>query len=244
MWIPKRSSLAFLILALLAGPAYALTVLAPASAQAAGLAILAADYTAKTGVPVTVGGGSREAVFAALKAGTGDVVLLPTDDMAELPMVTAMAPLGSIEVGVAVKAGARVPDISTPEKFRAVLLRAKGVAYADPSAGTSAGKVIANMLAIPEFKGVKRVPVKGLAVTALTDGKADIALQLLPELATNKAVTLAGPVPALYGAGVDFSAGIAATSIDALKAQDFIAYLTDGQNASIWQAHGLHLLGR
>jgi len=35
-----------------------------------------------------------------------------------------------------------VPDISTPEKFRNVLLSAKGVAYADPAAGTSAGKLI------------------------------------------------------------------------------------------------------
>src|SRR5438067_5092858 len=165
MWIPRRSSFAFVILALLASPAggaASLTVLAPASATP-GLKVLAAQYSAKTGTAVTVGGGSRAAVLAALKDGPADVVVLPTSDLIEINLVHGMTPLGSIPVGLGVKAGARVPDISTPEKFRATLKRARGVAYADPSAGTSAGKAIAGMLSLPDFRGVKRVPVQGLA---------------------------------------------------------------------------------
>ncbi|HVW74716.1 MAG TPA: substrate-binding domain-containing protein [Rhizomicrobium sp.] len=218
-----------------------LTVLAPASA-AAGLAPIAAQYTASTGTQVTVGGGSRAKVVDALKSGPADVVVLPTNDMAELPNVTGMTPLGRISVGVGVKAGARVPDISTPEKFRAALLAAKGVAYADPAAGTSAGKVIDQMLSAPAFKGVKRVPVQGLAVTALADGRASIALQMLPELAGDKDVALAGPVPPAYGAGVDFSAGIASVTSNAIAAQAFISYLADPKNAALWRKNGLEPL--
>ena len=242
MWIPRRSNFLF-ALALMAAPAHAasLTVLAPASAQA-GLAPLAAQYTASTGIAVTVGGGSRANVLGALKAGPADVVVLPTNDMAELPTVTGMTSLGRIAVGVAVKAGAKVPDISTPEKFRAALLAAKGVAYADPAAGTSAGKVIDTMLQAPEFKGVKRVPVQGLAVTALANGTASIALQMLPELAADKDVTLVGPVPQAYGAGVDFSAGIAAVSERADAAEAFISYLTDPKNAAAWRKYGMEPL--
>ena len=242
MWIPRRFSL-FIALALLTAPADAatLTVLAPASAQA-GLTPLAAAYTASTGTEVAVGGGSRAKVADALKTGPADVVVLPTTDMADLPNVTGMTPLGRITVGVGVKAGAKVPDISTPEKFRAVLLAAKGVAYADPAAGTSAGKVIDAMLSAPEFKGVKRVPVQGLAVTALADGRAGIALQMLPELAANKDVALAGPVPSAYGAGVDFSAGISAVTADATAAQAFISYLADPKNAALWRKNGLEPL--
>ena len=227
MWIPRRSDL-LIALALFAAPAQAapLTALAPASAQA-GLAPLAAQYTASTGAAVIVGGGSRANVVAALKSGPADVVVLPTNDMADLPNVTGMTSLGRIAVGVAVQAGAKVPDISTPEKFRAALLAAKGVAYADPSAGTSAGKVIDQLLSDPQFKAVKRVPVQGLAVTALANGTASIALQMLPELAADKDVALAGPVPAPYGAEVAFSAGIAAVTNDALASETFISYLTD-----------------
>ena len=242
MWIPRRSDL-FLALALLAAPAHAapLTVLAPASA-AVGLQPLAAQYTASTGVAVTVGGGSRANVLGALKTGPADVVVLPTNDLSDMTNVSGMVPIGRITVGVAVKAGEKIPDISTPEKFRAALLAAKGVAYADPSAGTSAGQVIDQMLSAPEFKAVKRVPVQGLAVTALANGTASIALQMLPELAIDKDVALAGPVPASYGAGVDFSAGIAAVTNDAMTAEAFISYLTDPKNAAVWRKAGLEPL--
>lgn len=246
MWIPARFSAALLGLVLLAAPvrAASLTVLAPASA-APGLKAIAAQYTAQTDVAVTVGGGSRSAIFAAMKAGSpADVVVLPTDDMAEMFNVTGMVPLGRIMVGAAVKAGAKVPDISTPEKFRGALLAAKGVAYADPSAGTSAGKVIDSLLSSDDFKGVKRVPVQGLAVSGLASGKASIALQMLPELAVNKDVALAGPVPAAYGAGVDFSAGIAAASGDATKAEAFISFLASPQNAALWRKYGMEPLVR
>jgi molybdate transport system substrate-binding protein len=242
MWIPRRSEL-LIVLALLAAPAQAgpLTVLAPASA-AAGLAPLAAQYTADTRIAVTVGGGSRANVLGALKSGPADVVVLPSTDMAELPNVAGMTSLGRIAVGVAVKAGTKVPDISTPEKFRAALLAARGVAYADPSAGTSAGKVIASMLQDPEFKAVKRVPVQGLAATALANGTASIALQMLPELAADKDVALAGPVPESYGASVDFSAGIAAVTNNAMGAEAFISWLTDPKNAAVWRKGGLEPL--
>ena len=123
MWTPRRSSIALLILALLAIPARGatITVVAPASAQP-GLKALAADYTAKTGTAVTIGGGSRANVLAALKTGPADVVVLPTNDMIQLNTVSGMTPLGSIAVGVGVKAGSKVPDVSTAEKFRAVCL--------------------------------------------------------------------------------------------------------------------------
>ena len=215
-----------------------LTVLAPASAIP-GLNALAADYTARTGIAVTVGGGSRDKVIAALNAGEGDVILLPSSDFADLRQVTAMTPLGHILIGVAVKAGSAAPDISTPARFVAALKRAKGVAYADPSAGTSAGRFIANLLSLPDFQGVRKVPVQGLAVTGLASGKADIALQLLPELTQNKDVKTLGPVPPLYSASVDFSAGIATATTDAVKAQAFIEAITAAQAAAVWRVNGL-----
>ena len=230
------------VLLLLAGPpaaAAGLTILSPASA-APGAKQLAAQFTAKTGIAVAVGGGGRDKVFAILKdGGAGDVVLLPSSDFANLTNVTGVMPLGRIAVGVAVKAGSQVPDISTPEKFRAALLAAKGVAYADPAAGTSAGKIIDRMLSGQEFAGVKRVPIQGLAVGGLASGKADIALQMLPELAANKDVVLAGPVPAIYGAGVDFSAGLAKASGDSEQAKSLIGFLTAPEAAVIWRANGL-----
>lgn len=230
----------------LAAPASAasLTVLAPASATP-GLKALADQFSAKTGIAVTIGGGGREKVFEALRSNSpADVVVLPTSDLIATPRTTGMMPLGHIAVGVGVKAGTKIPDVSTPEKFRAALLAARGVAYADPKAGTSAGQIIDQMLSTPDFAKVKRVPVQGLAVSALLNGQADIALQMVPELAANKEVALAGPVPESYGASVDFSAGLAVQTVNAVNAYAFISFLIDPQNAQLWRNNGLTPLGR
>jgi molybdate transport system substrate-binding protein len=245
MWILRRSSAALLLAAVfpaaMAGPALAagLTILSPASA-AAGAKVLATEFTARTGIAVSVAGGGRDKIFAILKeGGPADVVILPSADFAALSGVSGVTRLGRIPVGVAVKAGSPAPDISTPEQFRTVLLAAHGVAYADPAAGTSAGKVIDRMLSAPEFSGVKRVPVQGLAVGGLTSGKADIALQMLPELAANKDVVLAGAVPSSYGAGVDFSAAISTASGDGAHAKALAEFLAAPQAARTWHANGL-----
>src|SRR4051812_42790832 len=113
MSILRPCSFAFLLLAALAMPAAAagLTILSPASA-AAGARELAAQFTAKTGIAVAVGGGGRDKILAGLKDGTGaaDVVLLPSADFPGLARVTIVVPLGRIAVGVAVKAGRQIPD--------------------------------------------------------------------------------------------------------------------------------------
>jgi molybdate transport system substrate-binding protein len=236
-----RLRLAFLGALLAAGTAHAasLTVLGPASIVP-GAKVLAAQFTAKTGIAVSVDGGSRQKVLGALASGTGDVVLLPAADFAGLSGVAAATPLVAVPVGVAVKAGAPVPDISTPQAFAAALSAARGVAYADPSAGTSAGRLIDAMLNDPAYAKVHRVPVKGLAVTGLASGQADIALQLLPELAHDPAVRLAGPVPT--GLAVDFAAATATASQNGHDAQAFVAFITSADAAAAWKAQGLRPL--
>lgn len=231
-----RLKLAVLAAMLAAGMAQAasLTVLGPASIVP-GAKVLAAQFTARTGIAVTVEGGSRQKVLDALA--TGDVVLLPAADFKGLAGVSPATPLVAVPVGAAVKAGMPVPDISTPQAFAAALIAARGVAYADPSAGTSAGRLIDAMLNDPAYAKVRRVPVKGLAVTGLASGQADIALQLLPELANDPSVRLAGPVPT--GLAVDFAAATTTASRNAEGARGFVAFMTSTDAAAAWTAQGL-----
>ncbi len=87
------------------------------------------------------------------------------------------------------------------------------------------------------------MPVQGLAVTALTSGSADIALQMVPELMANKDVALAGPVPAVYGASVDFTGGIAAASNASENAEAFLSFITAPAAVPVWKAHGVTVMG-
>lgn len=230
--------LKLLIALLVAGAAHAapLTVLGPASIVP-GAKVLAAQFTSRTGIAVSVEGGSRQKVLDAVAGGTGDVILLPAADLKGLAGVSAATPLAAVPVGVAVKAGAPVPDISTPPAFAATLTAARGVAYADPSAGTSAGRLIDAMLNAPAYANVHRVPVKGLAVTGLASGQADIALQLLPELANDPSVHLAGPVPT--GLAVDFAAATVTASQSRDDARKFVAFIAGADAAAAWTTEGL-----
>jgi molybdate transport system substrate-binding protein len=49
-------------------------------------------------------------------------------------------------VAIAVKTGAPKPDISTPETLTQTLLKAKSIAYSEPSAGGASGVYFAKLL--------------------------------------------------------------------------------------------------
>src|ERR1700691_3840127 len=54
-------------------------------------------------------------------------------------VASSATPLASVAVGVAVRKGARKPDISTPEAVKRMLLAAKSISYPDPAGGAAAG---------------------------------------------------------------------------------------------------------
>jgi len=98
------------------------------------------------------------------------------------------------------------------------------------------------MLSAPEFARVNRVPVQGLAATALAGGQATIACNCCPN--GGRQGGFAGRTGAdTYGAGVDFSAGIAMVSADSVKAQAFLSFLTDPKAAAVWKANGVEFIG-
>ena len=49
-------------------------------------------------------------------------------------------------------------------------------------------------------------------------------------------------MPSAYGAGVDFSAGIASVTSDAMQAESFVTYLADPKNAAAMAQNGLEPL--
>src|SRR5271155_1841267 len=82
---------------------------------------------------------------------TADVLILSRAGIDTLLKQGKIAPgsdvtLASSGVGIAVKAGAPKPDISTPEALKATLLKARSIAYSEPSAGGASGIYFAKLL--------------------------------------------------------------------------------------------------
>src|ERR1051326_9399593 len=53
--------------------------------------------------------------------------------------------LGRVGIGIAVRDGAAVPDVATPEAFKAALVAAKSIAYTNPAEGGTSGIYFAGL---------------------------------------------------------------------------------------------------
>ena len=113
--------------------------------------------------------------------------------------VILVTPIASVGVGVAVKAGAPKPDISSSDALRQVLLAAPKVALVDPASGGTSGAYLVTMfdkLGITDQMKPKLVLTQGgLAAERLVDGQATLALGQTSELIAVKGAALVGPLP-------------------------------------------------
>ncbi|MEO8935952.1 MAG: substrate-binding domain-containing protein [Burkholderiaceae bacterium] len=132
-----------------------------------------------------------------------DVVIAPSEDVYSLMKqklidVSTRRPLGGTEVGVAVKAGAPLPNIATPDALKATLLAARRVVIVDPAKGTS-GRLVESLfkeMHIDEQMRGKTLKVDGgYVVEAVARGEADLGLQQISEILPVAGVKLVGPLP-------------------------------------------------
>ncbi len=108
--------------------------------------------------------------------------------------------LGTVRVGVAVRAGAPRPDLSTVDALRASLLAAESVAYTNPAAGGTAGTYFAGVLdrlGITEAMAAKRrLAADGLDVMRkVASGEAELGITQVSEILFVDRTTFAGALP-------------------------------------------------
>ena len=95
--------------------------------------------------------------------------------------------LAEVSVGVAVKAGAAKPDLSTPEAAKKTLLAAKSVSYPNPAGGAAAGVSFDETLkklgiAAEMEPKLKRAQGGAGAMAMVAKGEAEIGLTFLSEM--------------------------------------------------------------
>lgn len=222
-----------------------LQVLAPPVVYNAGLKELAEDFTRTTGTQVRITVGEMLKIPDRVRAEPTDVFFLEPELMASLPPGSAQPPssMGKVHIGLAVKAGAPHPDISTTSKLIAALKNAKlGVAYSnpDPARGSMVAKMVDALLKRPDFSGVHGVvSSKGNGVSGLINGEGDMALQLESEILDHKEVELVGSLPDDLKAYIAISAAVSSKAADPGTAKAFIAFVTRPEAYAIWRAKGL-----
>lgn len=223
-------------------------VISPGVVYNAGLLDLAAAYTKAAGTKVSVTSSGMGRIVNDIKTVTPapDVIMLPFELMSTLSLEGGIVPgsftpLGRSEMGLAVPAGARHPDISTVEKLAAALRGAKAVMRSNPAGGSMVARVIEqNVIKRPEFAGVNSpVSTRGEGGQALARGEGDMALQAICEILPYKEIELVGPLPRELAAWIDMATAVSARSANPDASLAFIRYITRPEATAIWKAKGL-----
>ncbi len=151
--------------------------------------------------------------------------------------------LATVGIGVVVKEGAPVPDISSIEAFKRLLLAAKSIAQVDPASGGTSGIYLAGLyqrLGIADQIKPKLVFVHGGSSAALVaKGHAEIAIQQISEIIAVPGVTFAGPLPTEIQATTTYSAALGAHAKERDAANALIALLRSAQAASLLRSKGM-----
>ncbi len=146
-------------------------------------------------------------------------------------------------IGMAVRAGAAKPDISTVDALKRTLLAAKSIAYSDSASGVYLEKQLFPKLGIVEqMKKTARMipgdPVGGV----VAHGDAELGFQQISELKPIPGIDIVGPIPDAVQSVTIYAAGIAAGSTHQDEAKKLIAFLSSPEAAAAVRATGMETM--
>jgi molybdate transport system substrate-binding protein len=152
--------------------------------------------------------------------------------------------LASVAVGVAVRTGARKPDISTPEAFKRTLLAAASISYPDPAGGAAAGVSFTETLrklGIAEQMKPKIKLAQGgaAAMAALAKGEVEIGLTFISEILTEPGVESVGAIPRQISSPTGLVGFVSASAKSPAAARDLLKFLSSHEADDVYRAVGM-----
>ena len=146
-------------------------------------------------------------------------------------LASSEAVIGKMRLGVAVPSGATMPDISSAEALRTLLLTAAKIAYIDPNGGGTSGPFFEKLFAslgVADAVHAKAVLCKtgSEIVTAVASGKASIGMTQASEIVGADGVAFAGHLPDALNLTTVYAASVAVRSINPKGASAFLEFVT------------------
>ena len=189
--------------------------------------------TAPTAIPMRLNNGEA-----------ADLVILAAealDPLAKKGLIRAGSRVDLVRsgIGVAVRAGAAVPDIGSVDAFKRTLLAAPSIAFSTSASGVYVTSLFQRLgIADAIRAGLKQI--QGEPVGAVVArGEAAIGFQQLSELLPVPGITIVGPLPTELQTHAIFSAAIPARASDVDGARKLIAFLTAQDAAATIRKSGL-----
>src|SRR5476649_1788713 len=181
------------------------------------------EFERATGIKVTTSSGSSQGtgpqtIGAQLARGVPvDVVILSREGLAEQIAAHRIVAGSDVDlartpIGVAVRAGAAKPDVSTVEAFKRVVLNSKTVAVPSSTSGIFLTKDVFPRLGIEDRVNVKAAPRGTGAAAMVASGQVDVAIMPVSEIVHAPGVDLAGVIAEEIQLNQVFAAAVLARS--------------------------------
>ena len=130
-------------------------------------------------------------------------------------------------IGMAVRAGAPRPDISTVDGLKRTLLQAKSIAYSASASGVYISTELFQRLGVADQVKHKTKRIESERVgTVVARGDAELGFQQVSELLPIAGVDYVGPLPEAVQQVTVFSAGIATKATEPEAAKALIGFLS------------------
>lgn len=174
-----------------------------------------------------------------------DVVFLAADAIDKLIASGQVLPGSRVDlvrsgVAVAVRAGARKPDISTEDAVRAAVLGARSISYSTGPSGVALAKLFERWGIADEIKGRIVQAPPGVPVGSLVaKGEVELGFQQLSELMHLEGIAVLGPLPDAIQIITTFSAGVCAGSQRAAAVRAMLADMNTREAAEVKRRHGM-----
>jgi len=183
-------------------------------------------------------GGAPDSIPSRLRRGEpADIVILASealDDLVGQGRVVAgsRVDLARSSIGMAVRAGAPKPDISSVAALKRALLRAKSIAYSASASGVYLSTALFQRLGIAaEVAGKSQRIESERVATVVARGDAEIGFQQISELLPVAGIEYVGPLPPEVQRVTIFSAGVAAGAKTPDAARALITFLASAAGA-------------
>ena len=217
-------------------------VLTVGSTQVAAKAI-AADFEKLTRNQVTFTIRPPFDIDKELAEKTFDAIILSVPAMDIHDKAGSLAPtsrvaLARVGVGMVVKEGAPVPDVSTPEKLKAALLAARSLTYGDPAIPNTSGAIARDALAklgiLDEVQGKTHHAALTSGGELVAKGEVEMGFFNLSEIP--KGVTVAGPLPGPLQGYTSYEAAVLSKGSMDKACAAFVKCLASAPAAAHWEA--------